>query len=85
MLAQILTPDALKRLRQMAMVKQGKVRAVEDMLINMARMNQIRDRVTEDALKEMLVQINTEHHEETKIVYSRKGYESEDEDEYDFE
>ncbi|KAJ2747894.1 hypothetical protein GGI20_000189 [Coemansia sp. BCRC 34301] len=86
MLAQILTPDGLLRLRQMAIVKQDKVRAVEDMLIRMAHMKQLRNRVTEDELKEMLMRINAEHHEETKIVYSRKGCDdSEEEVEYDFE
>ncbi|KAJ2039212.1 hypothetical protein H4S04_008171 [Coemansia sp. S16] len=86
MLTQILTPDALLRLRQMAIVKQEKVRGVEDMLIRMARMNQIREKVTEDKLKEMLVQISVEHDKETTIVYSRKGYDDSDDDvEYDFE
>ncbi|KAJ2890416.1 hypothetical protein IWW38_004145 [Coemansia aciculifera] len=85
MLAQILAPDALQRLGQMALVKKEKVRAVEDMLINMARMNQIRARVTEDELKGMLQRINDEHDKETKIVYSRKAYESEEEEEYNFD
>ncbi|KAJ1897784.1 hypothetical protein IW146_010167 [Coemansia sp. RSA 922] len=87
MLTQILTPDALLRLRQMAIVKQEKVRGVEDMLIRMARMNQLREKVTEAKLKEMLVQISVEHDKETKIVYSRKGYDddSDDDVEYDFE
>ncbi|KAJ2028924.1 hypothetical protein IWW57_001939 [Coemansia sp. S610] len=85
MLVQILTPEAMLRLKQMAIVKQDKVRAVEDMLLRMAQMKQIRNRVTEDELKGMLMQINAEHDKETKIVYSRKVYESEDEDEYDFD
>ncbi|KAJ2754243.1 hypothetical protein GGH94_002089 [Coemansia aciculifera] len=86
MLTQILTPDAMLRLRQMSIVKQDKVRGVEDMLIRMARMNQIRERVTEERLKEMLMQINAEHDKETQIVYSRKGYDDSDDDvEYDFE
>ncbi|KAJ2489787.1 hypothetical protein IWW37_003702 [Coemansia sp. RSA 2050] len=85
MLVQILTPEAMLRLKQMAIVKQDRVRGVEDMLLRMARMNQIRNRVTEEELKGMLMQINAEHDKETKIVYSRKGYESEDEEEYSFD
>ncbi|KAI8324561.1 DNA-binding TFAR19-related protein [Martensiomyces pterosporus] len=84
MLAQVLSREARERLGRIAMVKPEKARAVEDMLLRMARMGQIRNKVSEDELKEMLEQINAEHHTETKIIYNRKGFDdSDDEDEYD--
>ncbi|KAJ2804726.1 hypothetical protein FBU31_004749 [Coemansia sp. 'formosensis'] len=86
MLTQIVDPDAMSRLKQMAIVKADKVRAVEDMLIRMAQMRQIKKQVTEQELKELLAQINAEHEKETKIVYNRKGYDySDDDEEYDFD
>ncbi|KAJ1997171.1 hypothetical protein GGI02_005180 [Coemansia sp. RSA 2322] len=86
MLAQILSPEALGRLGHIALVKKERARAVEDMLMRMARMGQIRSKVKEEELVDMLKQINSSHHEETKIVYNRKGFEdSEDEEEYNFD
>ncbi|KAJ1961086.1 hypothetical protein GGI12_003445 [Dipsacomyces acuminosporus] len=84
MLAQVLSREARERLGRIAIVKPEKARAVEDMLLRMAQMGQIRNKVSEDELKEMLEQINAEHHTETKIIYNRKGFgDSDDEDEYD--
>ncbi|KAJ2664674.1 hypothetical protein IWW48_000619 [Coemansia sp. RSA 1200] len=86
LLAQILEPDARERLGRIALVKGELARGVEDMLIRMARMNQIRKKVTEDELKDMLEDISTKNRQETKIIVSRKEFDDsdDDEEEYDF-
>lgn len=86
MLAQILHPNARERLGRIALVKEERARAIEDMLIRMARSGQIKNKVTEDELKGMLEEINTQNHKETQITYSRKDtLDSDDDEEYNFD
>ncbi|KAJ2555273.1 hypothetical protein EV175_002308 [Coemansia sp. RSA 1933] len=86
LLARILDQDARERLGRIAMVKSDLARGVEDMLIHMAKMNQIRKKVTEDELKDMLEEISNKNRQETKIIVSRKEFDDSDdeEEEYDF-
>ncbi|KAJ2397850.1 hypothetical protein GGI23_003394 [Coemansia sp. RSA 2559] len=86
LLARILDQDARERLGRIAMVKSDLARSVEDMLIRMAKMNQIRKKVTEDELKDMLEEISNKNRQETKIIVSRKEFDDsdDDEEEYDF-
>ncbi|KAI7833271.1 PDCD5-related protein [Kickxella alabastrina] len=85
MLSQALDNNARERLGRIAIVKADRARAIEDMILRMIRMGQIRKKITEDELKEMLEEINGQHHQETRIVYNRKGFEDDDdEEEYDF-
>ncbi|KAI9503245.1 PDCD5-related protein, partial [Coemansia spiralis] len=81
LLAQILDRDARERLGRIALVKKELARHVEDMLIQMARMNKIRNKVTEDELKDLLEQISTKNSQETKIIVSRKEFDDSDEEE----
>lgn len=57
------------------MVKADKARAVEDLLIRMAQSNQLRSKVTETQLIDLLGQINQQEPSstQTRIVVSIQG------------
>ncbi|KAL9542378.1 hypothetical protein MBANPS3_008648 [Mucor bainieri] len=84
MLYQILDTSARERLGRIQMVKADKARAVEDLLIRMAQSNQLRSKVTEKQLIDLLGQINQQDSTstQTRIVYNRRQYDDSD-DEYD--
>ncbi|RGB36999.1 programmed cell death protein 5-like protein [Rhizophagus diaphanus] len=67
---------------RISMVKADKARAVEDLLIRMAQTGQLRGKVSESQLIEILEQINQQQKPETKIVYNRRKFDDEDEDDY---
>jgi programmed cell death protein 5 len=79
-LNQILHPEAADRLGRIRMVKESRAREVEDRLIMLAQTGQLRQKVTEAQLKELLSAV-AENKEEEKIVVSRrKGWEDDDDD-----
>ncbi|KAI8970458.1 PDCD5-related protein [Mycotypha africana] len=84
MLYQILDTNARERLGRIQMVKADKARAVEDLLIRMAQTNQLRGKVTEQQLIDLLGQINQQEttSTQTRIVYNRRHYDDSD-DEFD--
>ncbi|KAG0224109.1 hypothetical protein BGW42_005317 [Actinomortierella wolfii] len=82
MLIQILDGEARERLSRIAMVKADKARAVEDLLLRMAQGGQMRSKVTEDQLIELLEQVNQQTETKTKIVYNRRRYDDSDDDDY---
>ncbi|KAJ2777968.1 hypothetical protein GGI15_004336 [Coemansia interrupta] len=83
-LAQALDNMARERLGRIAMVKPDRARAIENMIIRMAQARQLRGKITEDDLKDMLKKISAQNDQSTKIVVNRKTYDdSESEDEYD--
>ncbi|KAK3172787.1 hypothetical protein OEA41_006112 [Lepraria neglecta] len=53
-LSQILTPEAADRLGRIRLVKESRATDVENRLIMLARSQQLRSKVTEDQLKELL-------------------------------
>lgn len=53
---------------RIAIVKADKARAVEDLLIRMAQGGQVRSKITEKQLIELLEQVNQQTKHETKIV-----------------
>lgn len=53
---------------RIAMVKAEKARAVEDLLIRMAQGGQVRSKITETQLIELLEQVNQQTNKGTKIV-----------------
>ena len=55
---------------RIAIVKADKARAVEDLLIRMAQGGQVRSKITEKQLIELLEQVNQQTKSETKIVVS---------------
>ncbi|KAJ1675355.1 hypothetical protein EV182_001434 [Spiromyces aspiralis] len=85
LLSRILEQDARERLGRIAIVKPEKASAVESMLINMARSGRLRGKVSEDDLIGLLERINDETQKQTRIVFNRKGFDDEsEEEEYDF-
>ncbi|KAI9733381.1 MAG: hypothetical protein M1834_003465 [Cirrosporium novae-zelandiae] len=81
MLSQILLPDAADRLGRIRMVKESRAIDIENRLIMMARTGQLRQKVTEDQLKQLLNAV-ADHQEEAKIVISRRkgGWDDDDDD-----
>jgi programmed cell death protein 5 len=80
LLAQILTPEAAERLGRIRLVKAARATDVESRLIMLARSGQLRGRVTEEQLKEILGAVA--EHEETSgrgkiTVERRKGWDDE--------
>ena len=71
-LNQILEPDAADRLGRIRMVKESRATEVENRLIMLARSGQLRAKVNEDQLKQLLASL-TEHEEQTgKTLQSAK-------------
>ncbi|KAK5069465.1 hypothetical protein LTR64_008146 [Lithohypha guttulata] len=71
-LNQILEPEAADRLGRIRMVKESRAKEVEERLIMLARSGQLRSKVTEDQLKQLLTSL-TEHEEQTgKNIKSAK-------------
>ncbi|RKP10202.1 programmed cell death protein 5-like protein [Thamnocephalis sphaerospora] len=84
MLTQILDNNARERLARISIVKPDKARAVEDLLLRMARGGALRGKVTEQQLIELLENVNQQTQQQTKIVYNRRrAMESDDEDDWD--
>jgi len=74
-LSQILDPAAADRLGRIRLVKASRAEDVENRLIMLARSGQLRNRVTEEQLKELLNAVSEQSHEaESKVtVQRRKG------------
>ena len=85
-LSQILLPEAADRLGRIRLVKESRAADVENRLIMLARTGQLRQKVTEEQLKDLLNAM-AEHSqkEENKIVVSRRkgGWVGDDEDDDD--
>ncbi|KAI4135855.1 MAG: hypothetical protein LQ347_000308 [Umbilicaria vellea] len=84
-LSQILLPEAADRLGRIRLVKESRAVDVENRLIMLARSGQLRSKVTEEQLKELLgaVKENNERSEEKIVVSRRKGGWDEDDDLFD--
>ncbi|PGH09528.1 programmed cell death protein 5 [Blastomyces parvus] len=80
-LSQILLPEAADRLGRIRMVKEERAADIENRLIMLARTGQLRAKVTEEQLKELLNAV-AENKEEEKIVISRRkgGWDDDDDD-----
>lgn len=81
-LNQILHPEAADRLGRIRMVKESRATDVENRLIMLAQSGQLRQKVTEDQLKDLLnaVAENNQKQEEKIVVNRRKAWEDEDDD-----
>ncbi|GFF37215.1 uncharacterized protein C23C4.09c [Aspergillus udagawae] len=82
-LNQILEPEAADRLGRIRLVKESRAIDVENRLIMLAQTGQIRQKVSEEQLKELLNAIaenQRKDEEEQKIVISRRkgGWDDED-------
>lgn len=76
---QILEPAAADRLGRIRLVKESRATDVENRLIVLARSGQLRQKVTEEQLKDLLNAM-AETKEEEKIIISRRkgGWDDED-------
>ncbi|KAI9784716.1 MAG: hypothetical protein M1816_000719 [Peltula sp. TS41687] len=83
-LNQILLPEAADRLGRIRLVKESRAVDVENRLIMLARTGQIRQKVTEEQLRELLNAMAGQQ-EEKKIVVSRRkgGWDIDDDDDDD--
>ncbi|KAF4630585.1 hypothetical protein G7Y89_g7552 [Cudoniella acicularis] len=79
-LNQILEPEAADRLGRIRLVKESRAAEVEDRLIMLARSGQLRQKVTEDQLKELLGAVAEKKEEEKIVVSRRKGAWDDDDD-----
>ncbi|TGJ87922.1 hypothetical protein E0Z10_g885 [Xylaria hypoxylon] len=79
-LNQILHPEAADRLGRIRLVKESRATEVENRLITLARTGQLRQKVTEAQLKELLSAVAENKEEEKIVVNRRKGWDDEDDD-----
>ncbi|KAK5164326.1 uncharacterized protein LTR77_010021 [Saxophila tyrrhenica] len=79
-LQQILEPDAADRLGRIRLVKASRAEDVENRLIMLARSGQLRARVSEDQLKEILNAVSEQQQEAEKVTVQRKrgGWDDDD-------
>ncbi|KAK5133448.1 hypothetical protein LTR08_007690 [Meristemomyces frigidus] len=73
-LSQILDPAAADRLGRIRLVKASRADDVENRLITLARSGQLRSRITEEQLRDILKSVNEQQDEAEKVtVQRRKG------------
>ena len=80
MLNQILEPEAADRLGRIRLVKEQRATDVENRLIMLAQSGQLRQKVSEVQLKELLNAMADNKEEEKIVVSRRKGWEDDDDD-----
>lgn len=81
-LKQTLDQAALARLSNLSAAKPEKAQAIENMIINMARMGQIRGKMTDEGLKGLLDKISEKTTKTTTVKFNRRRVDSDDEDEW---
>ncbi|KAJ4298588.1 hypothetical protein N0V88_003618 [Collariella sp. IMI 366227] len=79
-LNQILEPEAADRLGRIRLVKEQRATDIENRLIMLAQTGQIRQKVSETQLKELLNAVADNKEEEKIVVSRRKGWEDDDDD-----
>lgn len=79
-LNQILLPEAADRLGRIRMVKESRATDIENRLITLARSGQLRAKVTEEQLKELLNAVAEKKEEEKIVINRRKGGWDDDDD-----
>ncbi|KAK8103966.1 uncharacterized protein PG998_010999 [Apiospora kogelbergensis] len=79
-LNQILHPEAADRLGRIRLVKESRATDVENRLIMLAQTGQLRAKVTEDQLKDLLNAVADTREEEKIVVSRRKGWDDDDDD-----
>jgi len=82
-LNQILDPSAADRLGRIRLVKESRATDIENRLIMLAQTGQLRQKVTEDQLKDLLNAVaenSRKEEEEQKVVFSRRkgGWDDDD-------
>jgi programmed cell death protein 5 len=80
MLNQILHPEAADRLGRIRLVKEDRATEIENRLIMLAQTGQIRQKVTEEQLKELLNAVADNKEKEKIVVSRRKVWDDDDDD-----
>ncbi|XP_017320579.1 programmed cell death protein 5 isoform X1 [Ictalurus punctatus] len=79
-LAQVLAQSARARLSNLALVKPDKAKAVENYLIQMARMGQLGGKISESGLIEILEKVSQQTEKKTTVKFNRQRVMDSDED-----
>ncbi|KAH6855103.1 PDCD5-related protein [Chaetomium sp. MPI-CAGE-AT-0009] len=79
-LNQILEPEAADRLGRIRLVKEQRATDVENRLIMLAQSGQLRQKVTETQLKELLNAMVDSQEQEKIVVNRRKGWDDDEDD-----
>ncbi len=82
-LNQILQPEAADRLGRIRLVKEERAAEIENRLIALAQSGQLRAKVTEEQLKELLNAVAEKKEEEKIVVSRRKAWDDDDDDFFD--
>jgi DNA-binding TFAR19-related protein (PDSD5 family) len=77
-LNQILHPEAADRLGRIRLVKEERAADIENRLITLAQTGQLRQKVTEEQLKELLNAMSESKEEEKIVVSRRKAWDDDD-------
>jgi DNA-binding TFAR19-related protein (PDSD5 family) len=77
-LQQILHPEAADRLGRIRLVKEERAADIENRLITLAQSGQLRQKVTEAQLKELLNAMSESKEEEKIVVNRRKAWDDDD-------
>lgn len=80
MLERILHPEAADRLGRIRMVKEERATEVENRLLMLAQTGQLRQKVTEAQLKDLLNAMSDNQEEEKIVVARRKVWDDDDDD-----
>ncbi|EHK22561.1 uncharacterized protein TRIVIDRAFT_54078 [Trichoderma virens Gv29-8] len=84
MLNQILHPEAADRLGRIRLVKEQRAIDIENRLLTLAQTGQLRQKVTEAQLKDLLTAVADNQEQEKIVVSRRKGWDDDDDDLLDF-
>lgn len=79
-LNQILHPEAADRLGRIRLVKEERANDIENRLIALAQSGQLRQKVTETQLKELLNAMAETKEQEKIVVSRRKAWDDDDDD-----
>ncbi|XP_035614221.1 programmed cell death protein 5-like isoform X1 [Oncorhynchus keta] len=79
-LAQVLDQSARARLSNLALVKPEKAKAVENYLIQMARMGQLGGKISETGLIDILEKVSQQTDKKTTVKFNRRKVMDSDED-----
>ncbi|KAK4077398.1 uncharacterized protein Triagg1_3730 [Trichoderma aggressivum f. europaeum] len=80
MLNQILHPEAADRLGRIRLVKEQRAIDIENRLLTLAQTGQLRQKVTEAQLKDLLTAVADKQEQEKIVVSRRKGWDDDDDD-----
>ncbi|KAL7947793.1 double-stranded DNA-binding domain-containing protein [Trichoderma barbatum] len=80
MLNQILHPEAADRLGRIRLVKEQRAIDIENRLLTLAQTGQLRQKVTEAQLKDLLTAVSDNQEQEKIVVSRRKGWDDDDDD-----